>query len=458
MAKLNSAGASASANKIGFYATCIGYFMTILDVTVVNVALKDMQSQLGASVIGIQWVIIAYTLVFASLLLSTGILGEIFSNRRVYLSGLICFTSASLLCGFAPNLLFLQVARGVQGVGAALMVPTSLALIAELFPDKDERSRAMGTWGAVASIGAGSGPIIGGLLVNMLGWRSIFLINVPIGIIGLILTIRYIQPGRPRPGTKLDIPGQMASIIGLGALTLACLRAKNWGFLSMNSLITIGTGVLSLIAFVWIEMRSAAPMLPLKFFKNKSFSTGNIVGFLLNFAFYGQFFIISLYFQQVRHLSPLLTGISLLPEMAIMIVAAMLSGRINSRTGPKLPMAIGLGIGALGFLLQVLVSAQTHYILLAGMLLATGFGMALTMPAMTSCVMGSAPENKASTASGVLNACRQAGSSFGVAIIGSLVAGAAFMPGMHLGVLISCAAFFASLIITLVFIKRKTSN
>jgi MFS transporter, DHA2 family, methylenomycin A resistance protein len=451
----NGVAKGIAANKIGFYATCIGYFMTILDVTVINVALKDMQSQLGASVAGIQWIIITYTLAFASLLLSAGTLGGLFGNRRIYLAGLICFTSASALCGIAPTLFLLQAARCVQGVGAALMVPASLALISEIFPDKNERSRAMGTWGAVASIGAGSGPIIGGLLVNMLGWRSIFLVNVPIGIIGLILTRRYVQADKPGRESKLDIPGQIAGIIGLGALTLVSLEAKKWGFLSMASIGTFLTGIL---AFIFIERHSASPMLPLNFFKNKSFSTGNIVGFLLNFAFYGQFFIISLYFQQVRHLSPLLTGISLLPQMAIMIVAAMLSGRINSRTGPKFPMALGLGIGTLGFLMQVLVNAQTHYILLAGMLLATGFGMAMTMPAMTSCVMASAPENKASTASGVLNACRQAGSSFGVAIIGNLVAGAVFLPGMHLGVLISGAAFFVSMIITLLFIKRKTSN
>jgi MFS transporter, DHA2 family, methylenomycin A resistance protein len=444
-------------SKIGFYATCLGYFMTILDVTVVNVALGDMQHQLGASVSGVQWIIITYTLAFASLLLSAGILGELFGNRRIYLTGLILFTSASLLCGLAPNLLFLQIFRAFQGAGAALMVPASLALIAELFPQKDEQSKAMGTWGAVASIGAGSGPIVGGLLVNAIGWRSIFLVNVPIGIIGLILAMRYIKTGTSRKKAKLDIPGQLAAIIGLGALTLACLQAKAWGLTSPASLLTIGAGLLALVAFVLIEKYSRSPMLPLSLFGNKSFSAGNMVGFLLNFAFYGQFFIISLYFQQVRHLSPLLTGVSLLPEMAIMIVAAKVSGWLTSRTGPKLPMALGLTIGAVGFILQVLIHAQSPYMVIAGMLLATGFGMALTMPAMTIGVMTNAPRDKSGSASGVLNACRQSGSSFGVAIIGSLVVNH-FLPGMHLGVVIAGGAFFFSMLLTVFFISASSGQ
>lgn len=440
-----------STNKTGFYATCIGYFMTILDVTVVNVALGDMQHQLGASVHSVQWVVIAYTLTFAAFLLSAGILGELFGNRRIYLLGLIVFVAASLLCGLAPGLLFLQIARAIQGIGASLMVPTSLALIVELFPQENERSRAMGVWGAVASIGAGAGPVIGGLLVNGIGWRSIFLINIPIGIAGLLLTQHYVQVGTQRRKSQLDIAGQMTAIISLGAFTLGCLQAGEWRWLSAATLTAFGVGLAALLLFIRIEKRASVPMLPLTLFHNKAFAAGNLIGFLLNFGFYGQLFIISLYFQHVRHLSPLLTGVALLPEMAIMILSSTLSGRLSSYKGPKFPMLLGLGIGAAGFILQVLTGTHTAYILLACILLITGFGMAMTMPAMTISVMSNAPAGKGGTASGTLNAFRQAGSSFGVAIIGGMAAGKVFLSGLHTGMLCAAGAFFCSMLLTALF-------
>lgn len=441
-------------SNIAFWATCFGYFMTIVDVTVVNVALSNMQQQLHASVGDIQWVVVLYALTFSSILVSAGVLGEIYTNRKIYLAGLVVFTLSSLLCGIAPSLLILQISRALQGIGAGLMVPASLGIISELFPESKEKSRAMGKWGAVASIGAASGPILGGLLVHAFNWRGIFLINVPIGIAGFILALRYVPSGSYDSKKKLDFPGQLSSIIALGAFTYACLQAKSWGIFSVNMAITLGTGILAFFGFIAVEKRARHPMIDLKLFSNKSFTSGNIIGFLTNFGYYGQLFILSLYFEHIRKLSALFTGFALFPQLGSMIAATIVSGKMSARFGPRLPMVIGLGIGATGFIAEALVTHNFSYVYLTLILIVSGFGMALNMPAMTVSVMTGVPPNNAGTASGVLNAYRQAGSSLGIALIGSLVASPNFLSGFHIGVLVSGAAFAVGMLLAIFFVKR----
>src|SRR5438105_14556622 len=257
---------------IPLLALCLGYFMTILDVTIVNVALVDIKEHLSADVTGLQWSVAGYALVFASVLLTGGALGDRRGSRTVFLAGFALFTLASTLCSLAPTLLVLQIARAFQGFGAALLVPNSLALLNTIYIDAHKRAQAIGIWAAVASIGALSGPLLGGLLVNAFGWRSIFLINLPIGILGFLLTACSIAPSTPQGGRSLDLPGQVASILTLGMLTFALIEGNSLGSLSPLILATYTGSALFFLFLLLREKTTRHPMLPLELFQERTFS------------------------------------------------------------------------------------------------------------------------------------------------------------------------------------------
>jgi MFS transporter, DHA2 family, methylenomycin A resistance protein len=421
---------------------CVGYFLVILDAMVVNVALPSIGRELHGGVAGLQWVVDAYTLSFAGLLLAGGALAERLGGRLVFLAGLVTFMLASAACGLAPSLPFLIGARLVQGAGAALLVPSSLVLLQAAYPDRAERSRAFGIWGAVAGIGAASGPIVGGLLVTGWSWRGVFFINLPFAVAALALTRRAV-PATQRRARALDLPGQLLAIAALALLTAALVEAGRLGWTAPDVLAGFALAAVAAIAFVAGERRSPDPMLPLSLFRRTEFRSGTAVGLLINFGLYGQLFVLSLYFQDHRGYSALRTGLALLPEAALLIVASALSGRIMARTGPRRPMLAGLAIGGAGLLGVATAGPHTMYLLLVLPMAATGFGMALTMPAATAAVMEAAPPDRGGIASGVINAARQAGSVLGVALLGSLVsARSGFAGGLHAGIVVAAAAFF----------------
>jgi DHA2 family methylenomycin A resistance protein-like MFS transporter len=423
---------------------CVGYFLVILDAMVVNVALPAIGHELHAGVAGLQWVVDAYTLSFAGLLLAGGALAERLGGRLVFLAGLATFALASAACGLAPSLPFLVGARLVQGAAAALLVPSSLVLLQAAYPNREARSRAFGIWGAIAGIGAASGPIVGGLLVTAWSWRGVFFINLPFAVAALVLAGRAI-PVTPRRARALDLPGQLLAVAGLALLTAALVEAGRLGWGASEVLAGFALAVVTLIAFVAAERRSRDPMLPLSLFGRPEFRSGAAVGLLINFGLYGQLFVLSLYFQDLRGYSALRTGLALLPEAALLIVASALSGRIMARTGPRKPMLAGLLIGGAGLLGVATAGPHTEYLLLVAPMAATGFGMALTMPAATAAVMEAAPADRGGIASGVINAARQAGTVLGVALLGTLVSTrSGFAGGLHAGIVVAAAAFFVA--------------
>src|SRR2546421_6698208 len=314
-------------------ALCLGYFMTILDVTIVNVALVDIKEHLSANVTGLQWIVDGYALVFASFLLTGGALGDRRGSRTVFLVGFALLTLASALCSLAPTVLVLQIARAVQGVGAALLVPNSLALLNTIYADARKRAQAIGIWAAVASIGALSGPLLGGVLVNAFGRRSIFLINLPIGILGFLLTARSIAPSTPQGGRSLDLPGQGASILALGMLTFALIEGNSLGSLSPLIIAAYTGSVLFFLFLLWREKRTSHPMLPLALFQERTFSATNVVAVCQTFTFMGFLFVMSLFLQQVKHYSPSLTGLALLPAFGSALVTTSLSGGLMAHIG-----------------------------------------------------------------------------------------------------------------------------
>jgi MFS transporter, DHA2 family, methylenomycin A resistance protein len=422
---------------------CTGYFMVILDATVTNVALPSIGRALHGSVTGLQWVVDAYTLSFAGLLLTGGALAERLGGRRVFAAGLVIFGAASAACGLAPTLGVLVAARFIQGAGAAVLVPSSLLLLQAAFTDRRARSRAFGLWGAIAGVGAASGPVVGGLLISVWSWRGVFFLNLPFALAALLAAARLV-PGTPQRRRAVDLGGQVLAIAGLGALTAALVEA---GRLGWTAPLVLGAGCVAaaaIAAFAAVEHRSADPMLPLELFRRRAFRSGSTVGLLINLGFYGQLFVMSLYFQDLRGYSALRTGLALLPEAALLTVASAASGRIMARTGPRVPMLTGLLLGGAGLLGLAVAGSHTPYLVFVIPMIAAGSGMALTMPAATASVMEAAPPDRGGIASGVVNAARQAGGVLGVAILGSLVSARAdFIGGLRAGLVIAAAAFLA---------------
>lgn len=441
---------------------CIGYFMVILDATIVTVALPPIGRDFpaaGGDLSGLQWVADGYTVVFAALLLSAGSIGDRFGGRSVFQAGLALFVVTSTGCGLAPSLGFLIVMRLLQGVAAALVVPTSLALIRASHPDRASRARAIGVWGMIGGLAAASGPVLGGLLVAALGWRAVFFVNLPIGLLGLAMTARYVVAPRPVRTSRLDGPAQLLAVVTLGALAYGIIEAGHAGWTGPGVLGALAVAVLCLLGFLLLESCTANPMLPLHFFRNPAFSSATAIGFFMNVGFYGQLFVVSFYFQQYRHYGVLLAGLAILPQTAMVAVSSALGGRLTARSGPRTPMVVGLVAGALGFLGLLTAGRTTPYAVVAVPLAAIGFGTAFTMPAAVAAVVEAAPGDRAGLASGVLNASRQVGSAMGVAVLGALVTrGSDFAAGMRTGAWLSAACFLAGAVLALVGGERRTAR
>ena len=414
-------------------ATSLSFFLIILDTTVVNVALGQIQVSLGASVTGLQWVLNAYTLVFASSLLTAGALCDRQGAKYVFVAGLISFCGASLACGMAADVSILVAARILQGVGAALSVPSSLALLTASFPESSSRARAVGVWAGTGGLALGAGPIVGGVFVDRFGWPSIFLLNLPVGLTGVWLALSHAPTTRRFENRRLDLAGQMIAFLSLGSLSGAFVEAGSLGW--MHPLVITGFIVFAITSasFLFVESRSEHPMLPLSLFRVASISTSCLVGLLTNFAYYGLLFVLSLYFQLVKGYSPLKTGLAFLPMTAVVTVANVVAGRMTARFGPKFPMAAGQALAATGYIVLAFAGVQTPYAMIIGPLLAAGIGVALTVPAMTAAVLADIEMQRAGIASAALNAARQTGGVVGVGVFGSLLVGGTgrLIVGMH---------------------------
>jgi DHA2 family methylenomycin A resistance protein-like MFS transporter len=402
------------------FATSLGFVLVQLDVSIINVALASIGANLHTGTLGLQWVVDAYVLTFASLLLSTAALGDRIGPRRMFILGLAAFTAASALCGLAPGPATLIAARILQGMGAAALVPSSLALLSRTCGDDPHlRAWGIGWWTAAGSIGLAAGPLLGGIMVDTLGWRSIFLINLPIGLLGIVLTRRVVTP-IPGTETRIDWTGQALAIITLLSLTASVIQAHSAGWSSPLILTGLTTAALSLIAFITAEHRQAHPMLPLGFFRHRTFSGATAVGFLLNMTLYGAIFVLSLYFQQTRHWSAWLSGIAFLPLPIVLGLANVLAGRIGAILSAPGAMAAGLLLAAAGTASLAGLDATTPYLQIVPGLTLIPAGIGITVPLMTASLLGSVPQPRAGVASGVLNAVRQAGGAIGVALLGGL--------------------------------------
>jgi len=429
---------------------CLGYFMVILDTTVVNIALPDLRRGLGADVAGLAWVVDGYTLALAALLLPAGGLGDRVGARRTFLAGLAGLTAASAACAAAASLPLLVAARVAQGLGAALLIPSSLALVHATFGDRAGRARAIGTWGAVGGVAAAAGPVAGGLLVGWAGWRSVFLVNLPVGAATAALTGRLVPAGGHQGGRGrgMDLGGQAAGVACLALLTFAVIEGGRPGGAVPGAVAAVTAGAAG-AGFVAAERRAADPVLPLELFRRPAFAAGTAVGLLLNLGFYGQLFVVGLWLQQVRGDRPATAGLLLLAETGMATVSSAASGRLAARVGPRRPLLVGLAAGAAGLAGLATVGPGAGDALLAGLLALVGFGMAFAMPAATTAVVDAAPAERVGVAAAVLTTARQVGSVLGVAVLGGLLgAGQGFLPGMVRGLLLASGAFLLGGLLT----------
>jgi DHA2 family methylenomycin A resistance protein-like MFS transporter len=424
------------ANSLTLVAMSLGYGVVQLDVTIVNTALHSIGASLGGGVAELQWIVNAYTIAFAALILTAGALGDRVGGKRVFMAGFVIFTAASLGCALAPNPALLIAARGVQGIGAAVLVPNSLALLRHAYPDEKARGRAVGIWAAGASLTLTAGPLAGGALIALVGWRSIFLVNLPIGLGALWLTWRYAHETTRTPGRELDLPGQAAAIGAIGALAGAIIEGGTRGWGNPRGLASFAAALLLGALFVLRERHAPQPMLPLSLFRNRVFALTSLVGLLANVAVYGLIFVLSLYFQQVNGLSPLATGLAFVPMFGAVLPINLIAPRAAERFGARPVIAAGAAIAAAGCGALMLIGPDTPYWAIGPQLLAIGGGLGLLVPPLTSTLLSSVAKSRAGIAAGVLNATRQTGSVLGVALFGSLLGGA-FIVGARAALVIS---------------------
>lgn len=400
-------------------AACFALFMAILDNLVVNVALPTIRRELGATTTQLQWIVSAYTLVFASLQITGGGLGDRFGRKRWFLVGIALFTGTSLVAAFAGSIEVLIAARAAQGLGAALIMPMSLSLISQAFPP-EERGRALGIWSAVSVSGLALGPVVGGLLVEYTTWSWIFLINVPIGIVAFFVTAAVVQESRDTSGTvATDIPGTLLITGAIGALTYGLIEAGERGWTDGLILGAFAVATMLLALFVWVEAHTARPMVPLRFFRSRTFTGANLDAFAISFLIAGIAFSLTLYQQNVHGYSAVRSGLALLPLVAMMMVGAPVSGSLVNRLGSSRLISLGMMIVGASTFLFLRSGVGASYLDILPALIVMGLGMSLIFAPMTTAVLNSVETAKSGVASAVNGAIREIGTAFGIALLGT---------------------------------------
>jgi EmrB/QacA subfamily drug resistance transporter len=401
--------------------TSLGVFMTALDTLVVTTALPALRADLGASLSDLEWTVNAYNLAFACFLLTGAALGDRFGRRRMFALGLAGFTAASAAAALSPDVGALIAARAVQGAAAAVVMPLTLTLLSEAFP-VERRGAAIGIWGGITGLAVASGPVVGGAVVDGIGWHWIFWLNVPVGLALIPLAAtKLTESFGPRP--QLDVPGLVLAGGGLLAVAWGLVRATGAGWGSAEVLASLAAGAAILAAFGAWERRTPTPMLPLSLFRNRTFASANAVSFFLTAALFGALFLMSQFFQTALGHSPLQAGVRLLPWTATPMLVAPLAGALADRYGNRLFMALGLALQAAGLAWVAAIAApQVGYAELGVALTVAGVGTSMTFPTVANAVMGSVPPSEAGVASGTNSAVRELGGVFGIAVLAAVFA------------------------------------
>lgn len=400
--------------------SCLALFVTLLDGTIVNIALPSLAVDLGASTRELQWIVDAYLLVFAGLLLAAGGLGDRFGRKRSLIVGLIAFGLTSVLAGSVDSAAALIVSRALMGIGAAFIFPATLAIIANVFADPKERAAAIGVWAATSGVAVAAGPIVGGWLLEHYWWGSVFYINVPIVLLAVAATVVVVPESRDESAPRLDIGGVILSIGAIGALVFTIIEAPEWGWASGATIVGFVVAAVAMALFVGWELRVEAPMLPVRIFTNLRFSAASVAVTSAFFALFGFIFLVTQYFQLIRGYGPFEAGLRTIPVALSIATAAVFAPKVVERVGTKRVVSAGLALMSAGFLWISVVSAATPYAEIVGQMILLGVGLGLTTAPATESIMGSLPADKAGVGSAVNDTTRELGGTLGVAIIGSV--------------------------------------
>jgi EmrB/QacA subfamily drug resistance transporter len=447
---------------------CSSLLIVGMDITIVNVALPSIARVFHGGVADLQWVIDAYTIMLAGLLIFSGSMADRLGRKRTFQTGLIVFTVGSLLCSVAPGLGWLIAFRMVQAVGGSMLTPVAMSIITNVFTDPRERSRAIGMWGAAIGLSLGIGPIVGGALTDSIGWRAIFWVNAPIGLAALVLAAIFVPESRAARARRIDPVGQVLVITLLATLTYAIIESPHAGWSSAAVLVPLGVALASLVALAWYEPRLREPLIEFRFFRSLPFSGATLTAVCAIGGFSGFLFLATLYLQDVRGLSPLDAGLVTAPMAVVLLVAAPLSGRLVAARGPRVPLVCaGVGMLAGAAMLLDLSSTTTYgYLVLSFVVFGAGFG--LVNPPITNAAVSGMPRSQAGVAAAFASTSRQVGASLGVAVIGSLVntgatgrLGAGVVAHAHtaLAIVVGCGAAVAVLgIVTTTPLARRTAE
>ena len=408
---------------------CMSLLIVGLDITAVNVALPSIGRGLHADISGLQWTVSAYTVAMASLLMLAGSTADRFGRKRTFITGLVVFSTASLLCSLASSVGMLVAFRVLQGVGAAMMNPVAMSIITNTFTDPRERAQAVGVWGAVFGISMALGPILGGTLVSALGWRSIFWTNIPVGLVAIVLTLRLIPESKAPHPRRLDPVGQFLVIVLLSTLTYGIIEAPSQGWSSPATVAVLSASAAALVALLVYEPRRREPLIDLRFFRSTPFASSIVIS-LAAFATFGGFlFLNTLYLQDVRGLSPVQTGLAILPMALMIIVVSPLSGRIVGRRGPRLPLLISGVASVLACAMLTGIDAHTPFAWLLAAYAIFGVGFGFVNAPITNAAVSGMPRAQAGVASAIATTSRQVGQTLGVAVVGAIVASRAGASG-----------------------------
>ncbi|MBT2274814.1 MFS transporter [Rhodococcus qingshengii] len=436
---------------------CAGMFLVQLDVTIVNVALPHIGDGLQADLAGLQWVVDGYAVVLASLLLAGGTLGDRFGHKRVVVAGLTVFGLASVACALAPTSGGLIAARAFQGVGAALLLPGTLAVITQTFPNRGEQARAVGIWAGASALALPAGPFVGGLLVTAWGWRSVFWINVPIVVLAIVAAALVVRESTERTPRPLDVLGVGTAAVALSATVFAVIRAGSDG-LDGTLALAAGVAVIAIALFLIVERRAGDDaMLPLTLMRSRAFAAANAIAAAMNSVGIGTIFVSTLYLQGVQGKSPLTAAALMLPLFLPVAVLSPIAGRMNSRVGPIPPMLTGLICGAIGGLNMLRLQPDSSYLTVAPTLAGIGIGMGMLAAPVVAAAMRSVPPERSGVASAANNTARQAAGALGIAVFGAVAsspsAAERFVDGMHVNGLIAATTWTAAALVAVAALR-----
>src|SRR6516164_2872914 len=400
----------------------LGVLIAQIDTSVVNLAVKPIGTDLKASVTELQWIVDVYNFIYASLLLTAGTLADLYGRRCIFGIGIALFTLGTVVCGLAPDVPTLVAGRAVAGLGAALEVPASLAILTTAYPDTRERTRALGIWASCYGIAIVIGPTAGGALVDASGWRSIFILIVPFLLVSLVLFMTVVPESSNPQGRRLDLPGQALAIASLGGLSLAAIEGPGWGWASTGSVAAFSLSVLAAVLFLRRQAGATGAVVPLPMLRHREFAACLAVAIAMNFGAYAMLFLTPLYFQTARGASALDAAVVLLPMSLSYMATSQLSGRIANKLGPRVPMTAGMGLMGLGLLILALIPLNDSLVLIESGLLAMGCGLGLNVGPMNAVAVANVPAARSGTASGLINTARMIGATLGVAVLGAVFA------------------------------------